>query len=208
MKAGTSYRRLQRAIVRDDRRGIEARWLYGRALIADPRKMSAAGKSLRDGAIETLIADARAIGSSLSRREIQYRIQCARAYPTVAQLRTAACAFEDWTALREAGFPALGPSTQVPDPEAELDALEATDSQEHEQLSMFPDIVRGVPLTQATMRDVEAYAAEMRAMTASFARRDEERAEHLAKLRAVVGDDPAVLYVDAVAALREQTASL
>lgn len=204
--AGPSYRRLQRAIARDDKHSIEARWLYGRAVLGDSRKMAASGKSLRHGAVEALIADAAAVGSKLTEREIQYRIRCARTYRTITEIRTACSDFESWSDLREAGFPPV--ESNAPDPEAELDRLEATDRQEHEQLSMFPDIVRGVPLARATMRDVEAYAAEMRAMTASFARRDEERAEHLAACRAVVGDDPDVLYVTAVAALRERTSSL
>jgi hypothetical protein len=195
-----NYRSLQRAIARDDKRGIEARWLYGRALIGDSRKMSASGKSLRHGAIEALIADAQAVGSVLSRREIQYRVQCARAYPTVAQMRTAACAFEDWTAFREAGFPPADVDP-VPAPDEALDDLEQRDRQEFEQLGMFPEMVKGVPLERATLRHLVAYAAEMRAMTASYARKDEEREQHLAGLRAAVGDDLDVLYPDALAAL-------
>ncbi len=198
------YRKLQAAIARGDAGGIETRWAYGRALIADPRKMSETGKSLRNGAIEALLADAKAVGSVLSRREIQWRMQCARAYPTIAQLRTAACAFEDWTAFRESGFPPVE-GAPTPDPETVLDDLEKTERQAHEQLDMFPDIVRGIPLAQATMRVVKAYAADMRRMTAGYARKDDERDEHIAAIEAVVGDDPDLLYLDALAVLRERT---
>lgn len=202
--ASPSYRRLQRAIARDDRRGIEARWLYGRALLGDPRKMSAAGRSLRDGAIEALIADARAVGSTLSRREIQYRLQCARTYPTVAQLRTAACAFEDWTAFREAGFPPVDDADQAP-AEAAADHEEELRRQ-HQQLDLFPAVVAGVPFFQATLRQLAAHASEMERMTANYARRDTERREYLERLTAAVGGDLDATYGDASHALKTQMA--
>lgn len=200
MSRRPSYKNLQRAIARDDKHGIEARWIYGRTLITDPRKMAPSGKSLRHGAIEALVADAKAVGSLLSRREIQYRIQCARTYPTITEMRTAACAFEDWTAFRESGFPAVDEDA-APSPDRVLDDLEERDRQEFEQLGMFPDLVNGIPVESATLRHLEAYAAQMRQLTANYHRTDEKRAAHLRELRAAVGDDLDVTYADAVAAL-------
>lgn len=207
--AGPSYRRLQRAIARDDKHSVFSRWEYGRALLADPRRMSPTGKSLRHGVIESLIADATKTGSKLTEQEIQRRLRCARAYSTEAQIRHAMTDFETWFDLVQAGFPARQGTEETADPESELDRIEAGDRAQLE-LDLFPDMLprTNLPLIYARMRDVEAYAAEMRRMTANYHRKDVERAEHLAALRAVVGDDPDVLYVVALAALRERTASL
>jgi hypothetical protein len=204
----TRTKSLQRAIARDDKHGIESRWAYGRAILADPKRMSASGKSLRNGAIEALIAEAGfkadGVTPALSRREIQYRVECARAYETITQLRTAACAIDDWTEFRETGFPSVVVD-EVPSPESLLDDIEATDPQEFEQLGLFPPMVKSVPLESASLRVLVSYAEDMRNMTASFARRDEERAAHLRDLCAAVGGDLDVLYPDAVAALANVT---
>jgi hypothetical protein len=203
-----SYKALQRSIARDDKHSIESRWLYGQTIINDPKKMAPSGKSLRNGAIEALMADAVAVGSAVSRREIQWRIQCARAYKTIIELRTASSQFEDWTALREAGFPAVDVD-EPQSPDSLLNAIESgprPDPQEFEQLGMFPEMVKDIPLAASTLRHLTTYAEEMKAMTASFARRDEEREQHLRELTAATGGDLDVLYPDAVAALGAVTA--
>lgn len=197
-----SYRSLQKAIARGDVNGIEIRWEYGHRILADPKKMSASGKSLRHGALESLIADAKAVGSELSEREIRRRIQCARMYPTRAQIGQAMADFGSWTELVEAGFPPIEVH-ETPSPDDVLDSIEQSPipPADIEQLSMFPEIVNDVPLERATLRQLRRYAEQMRKMTDSYARRDEKRSEHLDALEAAVGGDLEVTYAEAVAAL-------
>lgn len=196
----STYKTLQKAIARDDKHSIESRWQYGRTVLADPKKMAPSGKSLRNGATEALIADAVAAGTRLSAREIQWRLQAARTYKTINELRSSATQFADWTALVDAGFPAPE-IIDTPSPDSILDDIEATDPQEFEQLGLFPATVKSVPLERSTLRQLVAYAEEMRNMTASFARRDEERAAHLRELCEAVGGNLDALYPDAVDAL-------
>ena len=193
----TSYKRLQRAIAKDDKHSIESRWEYGRAILADPRKMSASGKSLRHGATETLIADAKSVGTTLSPTEIRYRIQCARAYSTRAEIAKAIGDFGSWSELIAANFPSVEVD-EIPSPDSVLDDIEATDPQEFEQLGLFPPTIKMVPLERCTLRQLVAYGEEMRRMTESYAHRDEVRAAHLRELCAAVGGDLDVLYPEAV----------
>lgn len=98
------YLRLEKNIAASDTGGILERWRYGRELVTDRKRTTEAG-NFRTGAIDEMITIGKAAGVSLSRREIQYRAQCARAYPTETELRTARAQFADWTEFREAGFP-------------------------------------------------------------------------------------------------------
>jgi hypothetical protein len=199
-----SYKTLQRAIARDDKHSIESRWAYGRAVLVDPKKMAPSGKSLRNGATEALIADAVAAGTKLSAREIQWRLQAARTYKTINELRSSASQFADWTALVDAGFPA--PTvTEVPSPESLLDDIEGTAPEESEQLGLFPPMVRNIPLDRATLRTIVAYTDDMSKMTASYARSDRRRTTLTAQLLAAVNGNLDALYVDALAALNAQT---
>jgi hypothetical protein len=196
----TSYKTLQRAIARDDKHSIVSRWEFGHAILADPKMMAASGKSLRHGAMEALIATAKAVETTLTEREVQRRIQCARTYKSINEIRRAAADFADWRDLADAGFPVTFVD-EVPSPDSVLDGIEATDPQEFEQLGLFPPMVKSVPLEQASLRVLVSYAEDMRNMTASYARRDDERARHLSDLCAAVGGDLDVLYPDAIAAL-------
>lgn len=113
------YLRLEKNIAASDTGGILERWRYGRTLLTDPRRTTSNG-NLKHGVLAELIADAKSIGVRLSRAEINYRIQCARTYPTEAQITTASGDFANWTALRNAGFPLVeAPENSEPfDPHA------------------------------------------------------------------------------------------
>jgi len=202
--SGSTYKKLSRAIARDDKNSIETRWAFGRKILDDPAKMSASKKSLRNGATEALIADASSVGAKLSAREIQYRLQCARAYATLAQLRRSSAEFADWSALVEAGFPLVGVD-ETPSPDDVLDDIEDSAPEKFEQLGLFPDMVKNVPLERTSLRSLVAYAEEMRRMTESYARRDHERQIHLNELCAAALGDLDVLYPDAVAMLAART---
>jgi hypothetical protein len=100
------YLRLEKYIVASDTGGIVERWKYGRRLREDRTATTPRG-GLKNGVLERLLGNAAARGYKLSEREIQYRLKCARAYLTEAEIRTAGAEFGDWTALRKAGFPTV-----------------------------------------------------------------------------------------------------
>jgi hypothetical protein len=79
--SSTRYLQLERHIAASDTGGILERWRYGIRLLDDARRTTPAG-NLRHGVLAELVAEARASGYPLSEREIQRRIQCARAYPS------------------------------------------------------------------------------------------------------------------------------
>lgn len=101
------YIRQEKAIAAAATADIRARWLWGLRLLRDPDAMSPTGKSLRHGVIEQLIATAQAVGLTLTEREIQRRLQCARTYPTEAQIRRSTTDFEHWSTLVQGRLPAL-----------------------------------------------------------------------------------------------------
>lgn len=79
----TQYVRQERAIASADSGGIRERWIWGLRLLRDPDAMSSP-KSLRHGVADQLMAAAARAGRKLSDREIRWRLQCARTYPTEA----------------------------------------------------------------------------------------------------------------------------
>jgi hypothetical protein len=199
MTTKSPFLRLDQKIANGERGDVMNRWAYGRELL----KAKAGRKQLPHGMIAGLVATAAQAKIKLSEREIQYRIRCATVYDSEAKVRKAAADFGTWTEIISAGFPEVTVDEE-PSIDAVLDAIETgprPDAQEHEQLRMFPEIVKSVPLASATLRHLVAYAEEMRSMTASFARRDEERREHLRALTAATGGDLDVTYPEAIAAL-------
>lgn len=118
----TQYVRQEKAIAVADSGGIRQRWIWGLRLLRDAEAMSSP-KSLKNGVVDQLVAAAKSAGLKLSEREIRYRLQCARAYPTEAQFRHVESEFEDWSALRAEGFPAREvPESGVPAEQFEPDA--------------------------------------------------------------------------------------
>lgn len=197
MSTKSPFLKLDRKIANEERGGVLNRWAYGCELL----KAKAGRKQLPHGMIADLVAAAERAGIKLSEREIQYRIKCATVYDSEAKVRKAAADFGTWSEIISAGFPEV-----TVDEELTIDEVLTTiengprpDPQEFEQLGMFPEIVKSVPLASATLRHLVAYAEEMRTMTASFAKRDEERREHLRELTAATGGDLDVTYPEAVA---------
>lgn len=191
------FLKLDRKIAADERGGIMHRWNYGRELL----KAKGDRKQLPHGMIGDLVAAAGRIGIQLSEREIQRRLKCATVYDSEVKVRQALTDFGSWSEIVNAGFPEVTVDEELTIDDV-LDAIESgprPDPQEFEQLRMFPEIVKSVPLASATLRHLIAYAEEMRSMTASYARRDEERREHLRALTAATGGDLDVTYPEAVA---------
>ena len=180
----------------------------GQALLADAKKMTPAG-NLRHGVLERIIADAKAAGYPVTEREIRYRLQCARAYATEAEIGTACSDFKTWSDLRAAGFPTvqvtLEADTEPYDPrtpdEKRRDAARELARKGQEaagQLSLFPDDKYG---EMSTLAELAKYAAEMAEITDRYARRDEERADYLKSLIDAVSGDMSKTWGEAQAAL-------
>src|SRR6266568_1240776 len=110
----TQYVQQERAIARADAGGIYERCIWGLRLKNDPDAFAKGSSQPKPGQIDQLVAAAKAAGLKLSRREVQYRLQCARAYPTEAQIAHACAQYEGWSDLRIAGFPAFEVSPDEP----------------------------------------------------------------------------------------------
>lgn len=198
------YVRQEKKITAAGQAGIWARWRWGLLLLADDRRMTKNG-NLKHGVLDELIRGAVASGGKLSEREIRYRLTAARAYPTEAQIRHAGADFEDWTSLREAGFPAY----EAPPGEPLADARDAEERARDlarqlaelagDQMSLFPDDKFG-PL--ATLDELSKYAEDMVELTRRFHDRDVERAAYLRQLVDAVGGNMAATWEQAERALR------
>lgn len=205
MSKSNVYLKLERKIANDERGGIKHRWEYGRELLA----AKVGRRQLPHGMTADLVAAAAKAGISISEREIRRRLQCATVYDSEAKLGQALADFGSWSALAEAGFPEVTVDEE-PSVDDVLDSIEngsRPDPQEFEQPGLFPEIVKSIPLAASTLRHLVAYAEEMRSMTASFAKRDEERREHLRELTAATHGDLDITYPFALAALRMQVGS-
>ncbi len=189
------YMRQEKVIATADSSGIRERWAWGLRILADEEKVTPAG-GLRNGVIEKLTAEAQKRGlKTLSRREIQWRLQLAKAYPTDSQLRTACAQFESWSALREAGFPDYEADPGEPAADYRTGAEKAHDrarqladlTEPDPQGTLFP-LGKFEP-TESTLAELKDYADEQAEMTARFAERDALRRDYLDGLIDAAGDD-------------------
>lgn len=166
MSAQSPYLKLEQRIANDERGGILHRWNYGRELSA----ARAGRKQLPKGLLADLVAAASKAGFKVSEREIQYRLQCATVYATEAQVRTACADFGSWSALRDAGFPAV--DVDDLDPEELAEPVD-----EWSQPTLIPGFKetlkvhgREIPLTDATVGELVDYREKYRAMHDGFAK--------------------------------------
>jgi hypothetical protein len=206
------YLRLERAIATSDRGGILERWRYGTRLRSDPRMVTPNG-NLRHGKLAQLIADAKADGIVISDREIQRRLQCARAYRSEAEIRLAADGFKGWADLYSAGFPAV----QVPldadtaefdprdDGERRQDIakeIERAAQEQGGQLALFFDHFPADRFGRlATLADLRKYEVECAERTERHQEADRRRAAYLARLLNAVGGDESKTWAEANEAL-------
>jgi len=205
----TRYLRLEKNIAASDTGGILERWRYGRRLLSDGKATTPAG-NLKNGVLENLIGDATVSGYTISRREIQWRLQCGKTYPTEAQLRTASAQFADWTALRDAGFPQV----EVTDPGEPYDPRDADEKwrdfrseQERRQRENPRQLTLDLPGhfshdtygPRARLRDLAAACDESERMTANFAKRDAERRAYVNELLDAAGGNEEMTWLEAEA---------
>ena len=155
--ARSVYLKLEMRIARDERGGIEGRFLYGRELL----KKRAGRQRLEKGLIARLVEDAAKNGLVISERELQRRMRFAEVYPTQAHRRQALALMGSWSAIAEANFPEV----DIDEPDLEPDDLgdigESDPLAEGEQLALdipgFKPILkingRKVQLAEATVRE-------------------------------------------------------
>jgi hypothetical protein len=205
----SKYLRFEKRIAASDTGGILERWAMGQALLADAKKITAAG-NLKHGALDRIVADAKAAGfTTITEREIQYRLRCARAYASEAEIRTACSDFKSWSDLRAAGFPVVqvpldadtGPYDPRTPEEKRRDAARELARRGEEaagQLALFPDDKYD---EYSTLTELAKYAAEMAEMTDRYARRDRDRTDYLTSLIDAVNGDMSKTWGEAQAAL-------
>lgn len=183
----------EKRIAAGERDGVVYRWRYGRVLV----RAKAGRRRLPKGYIGDRIREAERAGLKLTGREIQYRMALAEAYPTETHTRTAVRLAGSWTALREAGFPAV-PEDELGDLDLldELDEIEAAAPDAWEQLTMIPGLGptikvggRAIALDDATIADVRAYRDMYRQMNENFAKRLALLDASLAAMEAASGGD-------------------
>lgn len=162
---------LEQRIAADERGGILHRWQYGRELL----KAKVGRKQLPHGMLGDLVAAAERAGIKVSEREIRRRVALAEAYDSEAKVGQALADFGTWSALAEAGFPAVR-STEPEDLEAAGVSTAAPDA--FEQLSLIPGFAatltvggRKVPLQRATVADVKTYEDMYRQIHENYGKR-------------------------------------
>ena len=117
------YDQIEQRILNADTGSSYYRWKWGRLVLSDPAAVHPNGR-LKHGTIDELIAKAWAHGSKLSRAEVKFRLQAARTYQTEAEIGYACSQFENWSALKTAGFPAV----EVPPDAPETPLFDAPES--------------------------------------------------------------------------------
>lgn len=103
---GIELDRMEQEIRDHDAGAIRHRWEFGRTALSDPELTDQAGRLKHDGA-DALISALAEDGAKLSRREIEYRVQCAQTYRTEAQIHAACVQFGNWRNLVQAAFPSV-----------------------------------------------------------------------------------------------------
>lgn len=156
--------KLESKIFADERGGIMHRWEYGREVL----KAKAGRKQLPDGMIADLVAAGDRNGKPISATEIRNRIRFAEAYANDRQVNRIADDLGSWTAIVDAGFPAVGDDLLDL-----IDEIEAPDG--WEQLSLLPGFKpivkvggREVPFDKMTVPESIAYRDKFRSMHDSF----------------------------------------
>lgn len=197
----TQYVRQEKAISAADTSGIRERWLWGLRLLRDPDAFAPNSTQLKPGRAEELIRAMVASGQRISEREIRYRLRCARAYKTEAEIRQAIAEFGSWSALFAADFPAFPVPEGEPaadhrtDAERQRDRARALEDILGEQGALFP--LSDFEPSTATLKELVEYADEMEEWTGRRVSHDRKRREYLEQLIAAADDDLSVTWLEA-----------
>lgn len=197
----TQYVRQEKAIATADAGGVRERWLWGLRLLRDPDAFSPGSTQLKPGRTDELVAAAKAAGRSLSAREIQRRLQCARAYSTETEFRHAVAEFATWRELADANFPTYTAPDGEPladyrsDAERQRDLARAYEQILGDEGALFP--LSDFEPSTATLKDLVGHADEMEEWTGRHVARDRKRREYLDALILAVDDDLSVTWLEA-----------
>lgn len=197
----SQYIRQEDAIASADAGGMRERWMWGLRLLRDPEAFSPGSTQLKPGRTDELVKSAAAHGRTLSVREIQRRLQCARTYGTESEFRRAVAEFETWRELSDANFPRFDGDADEPladhrtDAERKRDRARALADVLGEQGALFP-LDSFEPYT-TTLKELAEYQSTMADLTARFHRRDEQRRVYLDRLVEAAGGDLAATWQDA-----------
>lgn len=201
------YGRQEATIGANDGDTIICRWKYGHMLLRDEKRITPQ-RNLRHGVIAELIEIARRAGYNISEREIQYRLKCARAYATEAEIRRASADFRHWWDLIRAGFPPI----ELPLDEADAEPYDPRNNEEvgsdnrrtvrraleqhwQEMLpGFYPDI---------TLAEAQKKLYEQRELTSRRIRLEDECAIELQRLIDAVDGDLTATVEDAWDALED-----
>jgi hypothetical protein len=196
----TPYIRQEKAIAAADTGSIRERWIYGLRVLRDTDAIAKAG-GLKNGVADHLIAAAKSIGRKLSIREIQYRMQAARTYPTEVQIAQASARFESWSALIAADFPPF----EAPEGEPPADHRTASE-RDHDRARALVDLIGEqsalFPLSDfepvtTTLKELQDYADQQEDLTARFVAHGRKRRAYLDRLIEAAGNDLSLTWQEA-----------
>jgi hypothetical protein len=203
------YRKIERDIATHESGNIWERWRYGRLLLVDDGATTPNGH-LRNGVLEQLLQAAEAVNATLSEREVRYRLQAGRQYPTEVQIRHAVAEYRTWHDLAQSGFSQVGDSEDGrpfdPRTDSELRGAAARHNplpHGWEQLSLFPHAE-----DTDTLADLRRYLEEMEEITARYSERDSQRRDYFNQLLKAVNGDESATYAQARALLADLEAQL
>ena len=189
----TQYVQQEKVISAADSGGIRQRWLWGLRLLRDPEAISPGGGGLKHGVAASLVEAAAKRGLKLSDREIRWRLQCARAYGTEAEIGNAITDFETWSGLIQAGFPPVAKPDDEPhadhrtQEEVRRDRARQLADMADPQGALFP-LSRFEPVT-TPLKELADYADEQEAITSRFVAHDAKRRHYLNRLIAAADGD-------------------
>ncbi|MGH7426251.1 MAG: hypothetical protein ACREJP_08790 [Candidatus Methylomirabilales bacterium] len=200
------YGKIEKDIVAHDGGSIWERWRYGRLLLVDDTATTAAG-NLQHGVLARLITVAERNGIKVSEREIRYRVQCARTYPTRDQIGKVIADLGTWFDLIQARFPEYpAPEDARPyDPRETQELLKDHDSQgarllAHAQNQVLFD---SFDPTTTTLAELARWTDEQDEITARFVAIGLKRRQHLADLTKVAHGDTSMTWAEAERLLAE-----
>lgn len=206
------YGKIDKDIIAHDGGGIWERWRYGRLLLVDDTATTPAG-NLQHGVLAQLITAAERHGIKVSEREIQRRVQCAKTYPTEAQIRHVVTDFETWHDVVNSGWPEYpAPEDERPyDPRSDAELTHdhnrtgrnLFDGEGNRKSTLFDSFEPA----STTLAELARWTDEQEEITARFVAIGIERRRYLDALIKVVHGDMTATWAAAQAALDEEDPS-
>jgi hypothetical protein len=197
----TQYVRQEKAIAAADAGAIRERWLWGLRLLRDPEAYNAGSSQLKPHYAEGLVNAAAKAGLKLSVREIGYRMQMARAYPTEAQIAQACRDYATVSDLREAGFPHY----EAPPGELPADHRTRAERQQDHARALLEIVGEPGSLfklsefepTTSLLKELQDYTERQEELTARFVEHGKKRRAYLESLVEAADGDLSMTWQDA-----------